>query len=360
MLLLRLFSPVLLLFCLLSGCQTSSFYSLDDFAGLKKIDVHVHIRTERMDFAEQAKRDNFQLVNIVVDDQDDWNKLRHRYGYALTQQQAHPEMIKTITSFSVDGFHEEGWQDHVIAWLDSCFEEGSLGVKVWKNIGMVLKDTNGVNVMVDDDRIDRVFEHIVKQEKILVGHLGEPLNCWLPLEEMTTNNNRNYFKNHPEYHMYLHPELPSYKDQMDARDRRLDKHPEVIFMGAHMASIEWSVDTLGAWLDRYPTATIDLAARMSNVFYQAQHDWEKVRAFFIRYQDRILYGTDLADRGRSESEKFATHTHDTWIRDWTFLATDLDMTSHLIEGGFQGIQLPKEVINKIYYTNALEMFGFTP
>ncbi|MEM7374743.1 MAG: amidohydrolase family protein [Bacteroidota bacterium] len=353
--------PVLFLFLpisLLWGCKPSSFYSLEDFASLQKIDVHVHIRTERMDFAEQAKQHNFQLVNVVVDDQDDWNKLRRRYGYAFTQQTAHPNLIKTITSFSVDGFHEAGWEDQVIAWLDSCFEEGSLGVKVWKNIGMVLKDTNDANVMIDDPRIDRVFRHIEQQQKILMGHLGEPLNCWLPLEEMTTNNNRNYFKNHPEYHMYLHPELPSYQDQMDARDRRLDKHPNIIFLGAHMASIEWNVDTLGAWLDQYPEASIDLAARMSNVFYQTREDRARVRQFFLRYQDRIQYGTDLADRGRSDSEKFATHTYDTWIRDWTFLATDQMMDSHLIEGEFQGIQLPKEVIDKIYYHNAVQMFGF--
>ena len=50
--------------------------------------------------------------------------------------------------------------------------------------------------------------------------------------------------------MYLHPELPSYEDQMEARNKRLDKHPGLEFMGAHMASIEWSVEKLAAWFDQ--------------------------------------------------------------------------------------------------------------
>lgn len=347
---------IVLFLCL--ACGQSDYYGMKDFPSVSKIDTHVHIRTERDNFSEQATKDNFQLVNIVVDGAGNWHSIYDQFRYAMFQQQAHPEQFRTISSFSVEGFHQEGWSQQAIQWMDSCFDQGAIGVKVWKNIGMVLQDSNGANIMLDDPRLNAVIAHLENKNKILIGHLGEPLNCWLPLEEMTTNNDRSYFEAHPEYHMYKHPELPSYQDQMQARNNRLDKHPSLNFVGAHMASIEWSVDSLGAWFDRYPHATIDLAARMGQVFYQSQQDRDKVRNFFIAYQDRIMYATDLGDNGRLDGHLLMDQIHDVWVRDWTYFATDETMSSDLIEGEFQGIHLPKSVVDKIYFGTAAQVFGF--
>ncbi len=346
--------------CLLSiyDILAQDFYTLSDFTDVPKADVHVHIRTDRDAFAKQAQIDEFQLVNIVVDGAGTWQGVKEQFHYAIFQQREHPDIFRTITAFSVEDFLDSDWVDRCKVWMDSCFEQGALGVKVWKNIGMVLKDRDGQNVMLDDLRFDPLFDHIIAQERMVVGHLGEPLNCWLPLEEMTTNNDKNYFRNHPEYHMYRHPELPSYKDQMEARDRRLDKHPNLVFMGAHMASIEWNVDTLAQWLDRYPNATIDLAARMGQVFYQAKQDWERVRQFFVKYADRIMYATDMGDRGSDEAEQLRKKVHETWMRDWQFFTTNQEMESDLIDGHFKGIHLPKEAVDQIYYKTAKRIFGF--
>lgn len=344
--------------CLASGCSDRPYYTLEDYPSVPKADVHIHVRTERSAFAEQAVKDNFKLVNIVVDGAGTWAAVEDQFKYAVLQQKAHPDQFKVITSFSVEDFHEPGWQEKTIRWIDRCFDQGAIGVKVWKNIGMVLKDSNGVNVMLDDPRLDGVFTHIGQAEKLVFGHLGEPLNCWLPLEEMTTNNDRSYFEEHPQYHMYLHPELPSYEDQIRARNRRLDKHPRLRFVGAHMASLEWNVDSLAAWLDRYPQATADLAARMGQVFWQTQQDRDKVRDFFIRYQDRILYATDMGDSGDPDPEGLSRRMHDTWLRDWRYFVTDQVMDSDLVNGEFRGIQLPRAAVDKIFYQNAARVFGF--
>lgn len=350
---------LLLLACgLLLGCDQTEYYGMDDYATTPKADVHVHIRSERDAFVEQAVKDNFKLVNIVVDGAGKWKNIRDQFKYAVFQQQAHPDRFRTITAFSIEDFNEPGWQEHAIAWMDSSFAQGAIGVKVWKNIGMVLRDTNDTNVMLDDPRLDEVIQHIKAEDKILFGHLGEPLNCWLPLDEMTTNNDRNYFKEHPQYHMYKHPELPSYEDQIQARNQRLDKHPGIRFVGAHMASLEWSVDSLAAWLDRYPNASIDVAARMGQVFYQTQEHREKVRDFFINYQDRVLYATDAGDGGTTEAAALQEDLHNTWQRDWQYFVTDQDMESDLVNGSFQAIHLPKEAVDKIFYENAARIFGF--
>ncbi len=349
---------LLLAASLLMGCGREDYYEMEDYAAVSKADVHVHVRTERDAFAAQAAEDNFRLVNIAVDGASTWENVRDQFEYAVLQQKAHPQRYRTVTAFSVEDFHEEGWTGRTTQWLDSCFARGAVGVKVWKNIGMVLQDTNGANVMLDDARFDAVFDHMQQAGKLVVGHLGEPLNCWLPLEEMTTNNDRSYFAEHPQYHMYRHPELPSYHDQMRARDRRLDKQPGLPFVGAHMASLEWNVDTLAAWLDRYPDATVDLAARMGQVFYQTQQDREKVRAFFIDYQDRLLYATDMGDGGNGDPAALRERMRNTWQRDWRYFVTGEEMESDLIDGPFRGIRLPRAAVDKIFYENAARVFGF--
>ena len=168
---------------------------------------------------------------------------------------------------------------------------------------------------------------------------------------MTTKNDSSYFAENPKYHMFIHPEYPSYNEQMAARDRMLEKNPELIFIGCHLASLEWSVDELADFLDRFPNASVDMAARMGQLFYQTWEDRDKVREFFITYQDRILYGTDMIDSGDSDKEKFHKRMHETWLHDWEYLATDNKMTSNLINGEFRGLQLPKEVVDKIYDEN---------
>lgn len=336
----------------------ASYYTLADYPSVPKADVHVHVWADRTTFAEQAQKDQFKLVNIVVDGAGSWQSIEEQFEYAILQQKAYPEQFKVITSFSIEGFHQADWKQKSLAWIDQCFDRGAIGIKVWKNIGMVLKDTDESNVMLDDQRLDDIFTHLEQTGKIVIGHLGEPLNCWLPLEEMTTNNDRSYFEEHPQYHMYLHPDLPSYEDQMEARNNRLDKHPKLHFVGAHMASIEWSVDSLAAWFDRYPEATVDLAARIGQVFWQTQQDREKVRNFFIDYQDRLLYATDIVENGSSTPEELIKSMQDIWLRDWQYFVSGEEMESDLVNGSFQGIQLPKSVVDKIYFENAQRVFGF--
>lgn len=350
---------IVLLPLLLSCTEPSQFYSLEDYGKVEKIDVHIHVGTNRDDFVKQAIKDNFKLLNVVVDASRSAGQIEKEYQFRYDQKAKHPEEFEVITAFSMEGWDEPDWVSNTISWLDKCFDQGAIGVKVWKNIGMVFRDKNGSLVRIDDPKLDTIFNHIEKRGKVLMGHLGEPLNCWLPLEEMIVNNDKSYFSEHPEYHMYLHPEMPSYEDQIAARDRMLEKHPNLTFMGAHMGSLEHDVDELAKRLDRFPNMSVDLAARIGQVFYQTIHDREKVRNFFIKYQDRLMYATDMGDNGKRDVSALQKQMHDTWMLDWQFLVTDDWMTSDRVNEQFQGLKLPKEVVDKIYSENArkwLKMF----
>jgi hypothetical protein len=333
------------------------FYTMEDYFLVKKLDVHVHIETDRSFFVEKAKADNFRLVNVSLEYTDGWNDVYGKFGFGLAQHARTPEVVDMVTAFAVSDWDSPNWEQKVLTWLDSCFEAGAVGVKVWKNIGMVSRDSGGNLIFIDDERFDPIFRHIQANEKVLMGHLGEPKNCWLPLEQMTTNNDRRYYGRHPEYHMYLQPEMPSHEELIFRRDRVLEKHPKLKFVGAHMGSLEYDVDELASRLDQFPNMAVDLAARMGQVFYQTAQNREKVRDFFVRYQDRILYGTDLSDNGERSKDQLFQAMEENWKRDWEFFVTDNEMNSSLIDEPFQGLQLPKEVVDKVFYQNAITWFG---
>ena len=342
------------------ACQeTSEYYTIEDYSRIKKVDTHIHTSADNGAFEELAKRDNFQLVNIVVDTKDPQFVL-DQYASRTRLKTEYPDVYEFITSFSVETWDDEDFVEKTIAWLDEGFEAGAVGVKVWKNIGMEFRDKNGELIFVDDPKLDPIFDHIEKRGKTLIGHLAEPKNCWLPLEEMIVNNDKDYFRDHQKYHMYLHPEMPSYEEQIAARDRMLEKHPNLTFVGAHMGSLEHDVDELAKRLDKFPNMAVDLAARIGQVFYQTIHDREKVRDFFIRYQDRLLYATDIGYGGKQEAEAFQTFAHETWMLDWKFFVTDEWMTSDRVNEQFQGLKLPKEVVDKIFYKNAIKWFKMFP
>lgn len=133
----------------------------------------------------------------------------------------------------------------------------------------------------------------MEEHKIpLLTHLGEPRNCWLPIEEMTSKRNQAYYTNNPEFHPYMHPEIPSYEKQIEARDNLLNLFPNLLLIGAHLGSMEWSVKEIALMLDKYPNFAVDLSSRLGHIQLQSREDYDTVRNFFINYADRIIYGTD--------------------------------------------------------------------
>lgn len=352
----------LLLLVIAAGCDNRSgekeeYYDVSDFGEIQKADIHIHIFTGSPDFMAQARKDNFKVVNIALDARNKMAPVREQLRFCEIQKKNDPASVEIVTAFSMEGWDNPDWLEKNMAWLDSCFDRGAIAVKIWKNIGMVYRDKNDSLIMIDHPRFDPIFKMLAERKIPVIGHLGEPKNCWLPLEEMTTNNDRNYFRNNPQYHMYQHPELPSYEEQIAARDRMLEKNPDLIFIGAHMGSLEWSVDELARRLDRFPNMAVETAARMGQIFHQTTTQRDKVSDFFIKYQDRVLYGTDMGASGDESKESLAKELHDTWMRDWRYFVTADTLTSSLVNNSYQGLRLPKEVVNKIYYGNAIKWLG---
>ena len=345
-----------LTYLVLLTCSCSlRYYQESDFQTVKKIDAHIHVRTMTDSIALQAAADNFKLININVNHTD--STLRLQKKFTKYQVETHPQQMMWVDAFSMQNWDSPNWAEETILMLKESFAKGALGIKVWKNIGMSVKDAYGNLVMIDNPRFDPVIQYVIAQNKTVIGHLGEPRNCWLPLEQMTVNNDRDYFKRFPKFHMYLHPEMPSYAEQINARDRFLARHPTMRFVGAHLGSLEYDVDSLAKRLDRFPNLAVDVSERLVHLQVQSQKDWQKIRNFVLKYQDRLIYGSDLVLWESGVQAKAKERFHQRWLDEWNYLTSDRTMSSTLVNGEFKALKLPKKVIDKIYYTNAVKWFG---
>lgn len=349
--------------------EAATTYSAGDFAHVRKFDAHVHDNVNDHRFLDVAQQDGFELLSINVD-YPDFPDLASQARVAHALQAADPRRFHYLTTFSMKGFGTPAWTAATIRHIDAEIARGAVGVKVWKNVGMVERDARQRLIMLDNPGFDGVMRHLETKRIPLVAHQAEPKNCWLPLDQMTTQNDRSYFREHPEYYMYLHPEMPSYETLVAARDRFVARHTDLVFVGAHLASLEWSVAELARFLDRYPNTTADLAARMTQIQYQSQRDPEAVRRFFLKYQDRLLYGTDLtlnppqpherAQNPPADGTPFETEADQFWRSDWLYLATAAVQHVDAIAADVKGLALPKSVIDKIYYANAHRVFTRLP
>jgi predicted TIM-barrel fold metal-dependent hydrolase len=332
------------------------FYALEDFGHVDKIDAHVHVHGSAERFMAQAIADGFRILTINVD-YPDFPPIGEQQRAAVSLRQRYPGRVAFAATFPVEGFASPAWSAAARRQLDSGFAQGAVGVKIWKNIGMALRDADGSYVMPDDARFEPIIARLERDHIVLLGHQAEPLNCWLPFEKMTVRSDRAYFREHPQYYMYRHPEMPTHEAILAARDRMLRAHPALRFDAVHLASLEWDVDRVAAFLDRFPNADVDVAARMVHLEYQAARDPQKVRRFLMRYQDRILYGSDVSYGPDDSDPAEVAAIHSDWLADWRFLVTADRMHSEYFDGAFRGLHLPRTVVDKIYRRNAEGLFG---
>ena len=349
---------ILAILALITFSCGDKYYTEADFKKVLKVDSHFHIDSDKGISETQAAEDNMVLITINVDHARA-EDIQQQLDLALNSVKKYPGRVFYEPTFWFDttAWGTDQWSSRVISELDKDITEGAIGVKVWKNIGMTVRDRNGKFIMIDDPGLKPVFDHIKSRNLPVTGHLGEPKNCWMPLEKMTISGDRNYFTENPQYHMFLHPEYPSYEDQINARDHLLELHPDMKFIGCHLGSLEYDVDEISKRLDRFPNMAVDMAARICHLQYQTVADREKIRNFCIKYQDRLLYGTDLSDGWAKDPGELAEILHNTWLADWKYFVSDEEMQTGQFEGKYRGLKLPAEVVDKIFHGNAIKWYN---
>jgi len=219
-------------------------------------------------------------------------------------------------------------------------KHGASGLKVFKQFGLGYRNPDGSLIAVDDPRWDPIWQACGELGMPVLIHTADPAAFFLPIDE--TNERWEELHRHPEWSFYG-DEFPSREQLLAARNRVIARHPNTTFVGAHVANNAEELATVGQWLDTYPNLVVDIAARIGELGRQPY----TAREFFLKYQDRILFGSD----GPRVPERMKLH--------WRFLETR-DEYFPYAENPFPpqgfwniyGLGLPDEVLRKVYQENA--------
>ena len=341
----------------LPGFQTPGPKPTPGFEQIRKIDVHSHVFEDVPVINALLRRINLRLITISVPATDGHMALMHRVGAALARQ--HPDIFSWASTFDLAARNEPDYGARVGKALDQTFADGAVMVKIWKEVGLELKRPDGSFVLPDDPVFDPVYAHLATRKKPLLAHLAEPREAWLPLDPKGVHYS--YYSRNPKWHLYGRPEFPSHERLMDSRDHILAKHPDLVMIGAHVGSLEWDVDEVAKRLDKYPNFNVEVSARTRDLTRQPA---AKVRAFFVKYQDRILYGVDRSWMPHrtpavtptdAQRQAFATELEAQYRRDWEYYAGKGPIAYG--EETVEALALPKDVLEKFYSKNAARIIG---
>jgi predicted TIM-barrel fold metal-dependent hydrolase len=228
------------------------------------------------------------------------------------------------------------------------------GLKIFKELGLRHKDAKGNLIPVDDPRLDPLWAKAGELGVPVLIHTADPVAFFRPLDE---NNERwEQLRNRPEWH-FGKPEFPDHDTLLGQRNRVIERHPDTIFIGAHLGNYAENLPYIDSCLERYPNFYVDTCARVGVV---GRHPAEQVRAFFVKHQDRVLFGSDLilgwdafADEAQDDMAEFERF----YDAHWRFFETDeeqMEYPEFPIQGRWKvdAIGLPDEVLEKLYFRNA--------
>jgi predicted TIM-barrel fold metal-dependent hydrolase len=252
--------------------------------------------------------------------------------------------------------------------LQAAKQLGAVGLKIPKGLGLGYPNVAGDAVLpVDDPGLDPLFEMAGQLGMPVSIHTGDPKAFWKPADDK--NERWDELQAHPEWSFFGQP-VPSWEELFAQFERRVARHPKTTFIGVHFGNDPEDPVRVGQMLDKYPNLHIDTAARVPEI---GRHDARKMRAFYEKYQDRILFGTDLGVGASQDEMMYGSNganppTLEDEKRYFTstwryFETTDKQFESPTpIQGRWKidGVGLPEEVLRKLYFENAARLLKWKP
>jgi hypothetical protein len=175
-----------------------SLAQLDYLKSIKKIDVHVHIRNDATYLRQIMDDLNMKMVTVCVGGLN-LDRMNSQIDSAKVFSKNYPRYYGWMTTFDLTERDNSDWTEKTIAQLKRDFEDGAVGVKIWKEIGMEIKNSDGDYIQVDDPMFDPIYRFIASQGKTILAHIGEPIQAWMPQHPITEDRPGNYRAKHPQY-----------------------------------------------------------------------------------------------------------------------------------------------------------------
>jgi uncharacterized protein len=271
---------------------------------------------------------------------------------SLKAGEPYRDRVATFLTFNPDGINEPGWSEKFAAEMERGFKTRALGMKVFKSLGQGVKNTDGSFIQCDDPRLDPIWDMAGKYNRPIMIHTSDSIGRFYPIGPKNERYEAGLWRRPGDTSENLYRDGPRQEVIEKARENMHRKHPKTRFVNAHLAMLYYDPQKLAAFLDTYPNADVEISATLQDLG-RAPRLW---REFIIKYQDRILMGSDGSpNRGADEF----------WRPHWRYLETYDEYFYHPAQirtpGGspghgrwnISGIGLPDEVLRKIYYQNAL-------
>src|SRR5437016_12648966 len=252
------------------------------------IDVHNHVNdAQGIDEPMPPQRvvevmDKTNVKTVVI--------LTGMWGEKL--QQVIDKMVKpylgrfmVFTQIDWSKVDDPNFSQEMVAQLDDAVTRGARGLKVLKDLGLGVRDKSGKLITVDDPRLDPVWEQCGRLGIPVSIHTSDPEAFFHP----TDNTNERYEEliGHPDWSFYG-KDYPSKEALLAARDRVFAKHPRTTFIALHVANWPENLEYVSSLLDKNPNVMVEFGARQAELGRQPT----RAREFFLKYQERILFGTD--------------------------------------------------------------------
>lgn len=246
----------------------------------------------------------------------------------------------------VENFEKKTFEREVYQTIRTHAENGMQGLKFWKVIGLGIRDGQGNYLRPDDQRLQCIWQTAAEFHMPVLFHIGDLNAFFRPANEK--NEYIDTFIKHPEW-LYTGDAFYSFPQLMKMQENLLAQNPQTVFIIPHVGSYAENLAQVGTWLDCYPNMYIDIADRLNELGRQPY----SARAFFNRYSDRILMGTDLLP---TDIERYSIY--------WEFAETYDEYFSYRTKNGVMlggwniyGIGLEDGVLKKIYHENAQKILN---
>jgi predicted TIM-barrel fold metal-dependent hydrolase len=336
-LLLKDFQPVSMLHATAHNVDRAKFYVIDVHNHVNDaLHIDNHMPPERV--IEIMNNTNVKTVVILT---GMWGeKLQHVIDEMV---KPYPGRIMVFAQIDWSKIDDPNFSQEMVAQLDDAVARGARGLKQLKDLGLSIRDKSGKLVAVDDPRLDPVWEECGRLGIPVSIHGTDPEAFFHPVD----NANERYEEliEHPDW-SFFGPQFPSKESILAARDRMFAKHPHTTFVALHMANWPENLDYVSHLLDTLPNVMVEFGAREAELGRQPR----RAREFFIKYQDRIMFGTD------NGMDEVMYRNHFRWLEtaDEYF-----DYWGYPGQGRWKiyGMELPDPVLEKIYHKNAERMFG---
>lgn len=249
-----------------------------------------------------------------------------------------PGRFVVFTNIDFNGIGEPGWTEKAVKELEQDVKNGAGGLKIFKSLGLGIKDAGGKRVPVDDPRLDPIWAKCGELKIPVLIHSGDPAAFWLPQDE----NNERWLELKQFPDRYRHGKEPSWEQVMNEQFNVFRKHPKTNFISAHMAWLGSDLARLGKLLDEIPNMYTEIGA----IIYDPGRQPRFAREWFTKYQDRVLFGKDIWAPKEYYCYFRVLETADEYF--------DYYRKRHAF-WKLYGLELPDNVLKKLYYQNALRI-----